>query len=122
MFAIQKDAEYLPEFKSCMKERVNYMIEQRNEKWKDLPAQHQKYAHNYSFDEETTDKMLDRSIDMVMLSELREVDPNVWEKYRAKIHAKWLGREVAEEEPAAAGGSGGDDASGDDDGGDEDDE
>jgi hypothetical protein len=63
--------------------------------------------------------MLDRSIDLVMLGELKEIDLDIWEKYQQRIHAKWLGREMADEPTADAGG---DDAGGDDDGGDDDDE
>ena len=70
--------------------------------------------------ESDTEKLMDRSLDVVKLKELEEHDLDLWDVVRTQVHNKWMGIEApAAEEPEPA--AGGDDA-GDDAGGDEDDD
>ena len=69
------------------------------------------------------DLVVDATLDQVNINELQEVDLDIWEDVRAKIHRKWKNGGVVDE-PAEepAGGDAGADAGGDDAGDDDDDE
>ena len=68
------------------------------------------------------DHVVDATLDQVNVNELKEVDLDIWEDVRAKVHRKWKNGGVADEPAQEPAGDDGADAGGDDAGDDDDDE
>ena len=76
------------------------------------------HMHN-PIDAENEEKMTEKALDCIKLSELYDTDVELYKLLRQKLVNKWQGKTPAEEPAAAAEEAGGDDEGGDDDDDDE---
>ena len=101
MFAIEKDEEYLPEFKTCVKDIVTKFQDARNTFAEANPKRN---VFRYDLNEDQIDFAINTNLRLVMLEELKDSDMAIYEKVRLQTY-------YGTQEEAA----GGDDAGGDDD-------
>ena len=100
--SLQRDEEYLPNLKSCVKQQLDQIIDHRAT----LAAQGKNYGHHYTMDNELggdkVDFIIDRAFDEIKLQELREHEPKLWGPTREKMVAAWknYGKEGEEGEDA----------------------
>ena len=76
MCAVEKDEDYLPEHKTCVKEKVMEMLAQSNCKI------------SHSLEEGNEDQAIDRGLDGVKLGELREHDYYMWVTLKNEMKEK----------------------------------
>ena len=79
MFAIEKDEDYFPEFKECVKESMTAFLEQRQ-------------AANpgaYGLADGKADEAIERGLDWIKLAELEDHDYRIYVETKAEVEAKW---------------------------------
>ena len=118
-YAIYRDDEYQPEFKSCYNDTMKSMLEAHQQKHAELPSVLQDQQWDGQLDEETAEAKFETAFEKNLINELYDSDWDIWEKLKAKFTAKWEGRPIPEDDADADSGA---PAGGDDDGGDDDDE
>ena len=79
IFALEKDEEFFPVFRQCLKTNMLDYFSQKN-------AALKKDVTN--FNEQNINSHLDRSIDMIKLSELKESDIEMYTDFRKEVKAK----------------------------------
>ena len=94
MFAIEKNEEYYPEFKTCVKDTLVEFMNKRAEATREQNAN----AFHYDLKEEKVDEAVDRGLDQVKLMELREADINIYSQVKEEIKAKWGGGAAADDD------------------------
>ena len=77
MFAIEKNEEYYPEFKTCVKDSLTNFMANR------AAAREQN---------------MDRGLDQIKLNELKESDVNIYAAVREELRSKWGGAAAADED------------------------
>ena len=93
MFAIEKNEEYYPEFKTCVKDSLtNFMANRAAAR-----EQNDKLFH-YDLQEDKIDDAIDRGLDQIKLNELKESDVNIYAAVREELRSKWGGAAAADED------------------------
>ena len=90
MFAIEKNDEYYPEFKNCVKDSIVEFMSSR----KAASEQNVNLFH-YDLNEEKVDEAIDRGLDQIKLNELRESDLVIYNQVKAELFSKYEGGESA---------------------------
>ena len=85
MIAIEKDDDYLPEFKECVKSNVLAIGETRGE----LAAKGLNRGFHYELNPDNAEQAIERGLDITKLEELKETDLRVYAQHREEIFAKW---------------------------------
>ena len=97
MFAIEKDEDYLGDFKTCVATNVNAALAERNaviaQRKEELlkkgkPANG---AIEFTLPEDRAESMIDGALDAIKLSELREHDHNLYKAFKSQLEAKAAG-------------------------------
>ena len=81
MFAIEKNEEYYPEFKECVKTSLLDFFAARGEKSAN--------QLHYDLHEDKVDEAIDRGLDAVKLEELRESDINIFSAFKEELREKY---------------------------------
>ena len=89
MMAIEREDDYLDEFKGCVKETMTDFLIKRNEEIDALPSGQGHKFPRYVIDEEHGDKMIDTGLDLIKLAELKEHDHRLYKKYELECKEKW---------------------------------
>ena len=93
MFAIEKNEEYYPEFKTCVKDSLTSFMANRAS----AREQNDKLFH-YDINEDKVDEAVDRGLDQIKLNELRESDINIYAAVREELRSKYGGAAAADED------------------------
>ena len=93
MFAIEKNEEYYPEFKTCVKDSLISFMAKRAE----TKEQNESQFH-YDLKEDKIDEAIDRGLDQIKLNELRECDLNIYEIVKEELRGKYGGAAAADED------------------------
>ena len=95
MFAIEKDDDYLGDFKACVKETVFKGLADRNAKVEEaLEAAAKKRqaaplgAFPVNLNEDNADGAIDAALDMIKLNELREHDFSLFKQFKKTLQEK----------------------------------
>ena len=97
MFAIEKDEDYLGDFKACVATNVNTALAERNAIIADRKAELLKKgkpilgAVEFTLPEDRAESMIESALDAVKLSELREHDHNLYKAFKSQLEAKAAG-------------------------------
>ena len=86
IFAIEKDDDYYPEFKTCVKDTVQGYFAKRAELAEKDPR-----VRHYSLNEDKIDDTIERGLDSLKLYELADSDIDVHDRVKAEIMAKYAG-------------------------------
>merc|ERR1712166_822414 len=101
MMSLERDEEYMPTFKSCVKDTVTDIMAGRQK----LADEGRNKGLNYSLVEgDKFDFLVDRGLDEIKLSEVAEHEIRLWGPLKDKVTEAWknYGKEPAAiEEPAA---------------------
>ena len=93
MFAIEKNEDYYPEFKECVKDSLTTFMANRAA----AREQNDKLFH-YDINEDKVDEAVDRGLDQIKLNELRESDVNIYATVREELRSKYGGAAAADED------------------------
>ena len=95
MFAIEKNEEYYPEFKTCVKDSmVNFMTKRAAAK----EQMKGESLFHYDLKEDKVDEAIDRGLDQIKLNELRESDLNIYSIVKEELRSKYGGAAAADED------------------------
>ena len=86
MIAIEKDDDYLPDFKECVKSTVMAICETRAQ----LAEKGLNKGLVYELNPDNADTAIERGLDITKLEELRETDLRVYGIHREEIIGKWV--------------------------------
>ena len=83
MMSIERDEEYNPVFRECVKETLSGFLEAR--------AQDSTFhkMFRYTLTEENADSVVEKGLDLVKLSELEETDPKLYNSFYEEIKGKY---------------------------------
>ena len=93
MFAIEKNEEYYPEFKTCVKDCLVQFMQKRGENQEQNASQ-----FHYDLNEDKIDEAIDRGLDQIKLNELRECDLTIYETVKDELRSKYGGAAAADED------------------------
>ena len=87
VFALEKDEDFFPSFKNCVKTNLFGYIQHRNQ----LIEQNQYKAVPAPFEEGDMEVVTSMALDQIKLNELRESDYDIYEQFRDEIKSKSYG-------------------------------
>ena len=91
MTAIERDGEYLPQFKKCIKNMMTLHFGQRVQYNKNLSK-----VASYHIPDGQEEAIYDMALDQVKLNELHEVDWHLYVDFRDALKKKTYGKEKVE--------------------------
>ena len=86
MFAIEKDEDYYPEFKTCVKDSIVEFMNGRK-----AASEQNAAIFHYDLNDEKIDEAIDRGLDQIKLNELRESDLVIYASVKAELQNKYEG-------------------------------
>ena len=81
MFAVEKDEDYLPEFRECVKSNMTSFLEQR--------AADPQGRLSYTLRDDVADTAVDKVLDQINLQELEDLDRDIYFAKKQEYRAKW---------------------------------
>ena len=84
VFALQKDEEYFPTFRTCVKNQLLGFFEMRNR----LIDEKRTFGDKTAFTESNIDPLVDQGLDVVKLRELQDSDFEIYKKFKEELKTK----------------------------------